>query len=139
VRRLALLLTVPALVIVVASEAATGPRYPRHPEGSILLNPSLPHAQFIVMKNEDSDPIEETRELFVLAAVRDAMRGKFNLYSHAGHTPKPGYKMSCVASTHIKGTTIYLAAWAAPDAYYDSMKVFGKMINPTRRYGGCRT
>jgi hypothetical protein len=121
-----------------SASAALPPSYPKHPEGSILTGAGTPHAQYIIMKNKVASPGEETRQLFVLAAVRDVFVGRFNLRTRGGHSPRRGYWLTCLYRARFKGTTIYFASWArGGNDLYDSMKVMAGLINPRRWHGSC--
>jgi hypothetical protein len=125
--------------VVFANSAAAAPTYPLRPEGSILTSRATPHAQYIIMVSRLDDRSRESHQLATLLAARDVLRARFHLATRPGHTPRSGYDLTCIARTQVDSITIWLAAWAAPDNRYDSMKQFASMINPKRWQGSCRT
>jgi hypothetical protein len=114
--------------------------YPKNLEGSVLTGIGTPHAEYIIgMKNPppNSSPTKEISRLILLAQVRDLMKTRFSLKSRAGHTPRKGYKLTCLSRTRIGSVVVYLSAWAARDEQSDAAKAFSTLINPKRWEGGC--
>jgi hypothetical protein len=131
--------TVTLLAAGVAAASASARAADR--EGSILTGMDTPDAQYIIGKLEVHDVGEELRQLFVLAAVRDAFRAKFHLTSHGGHTSRAGYIRTCRGTLRVQRTTVFFEAWAKPGtrSFYDSEKAYLVMINPRRWHFSCAT
>ena len=114
--------------------------YPKDLEGSVLTGLGTPHAEYIIAMKKprpNTSPTEEISRLFLLAQVRDVEKTRFNLKSRPGHTPRKGYKLTCLSRTRIGSVVVYLSAWAAQDEQSDAAKAFSTLINPKRWEGGC--
>jgi hypothetical protein len=125
-----------ALLVVPSALAWNHIAYPKHPEGAVLTGAGVRHAQFLLLVEQKADPQAELKQLFTLAGVRGVLQTRFGLRTRAGHVPRHGYRLTCLSRLRVKGVNVWLAAWAAPDSAYDSMKAFSGMVTP-RWHGGC--